>query len=528
MLANNSAIKNYLTGKNIICFGIALVLVGMPLSKFLMGLSNFVMFAGWLIDGNFKQKFSNFKSNRFIHLTILIFIVHVAALSYTSNFNYAFNDLRIKLPLLILPILIGTSEVLNEHVFKVLVKIFISAVFVATIISTFVWLGFGKKTIADVRDISIFISHIRFSLMICLSFFYANYFYRCENMRLQKALWLLVCGWFLIFLVILQSFTGLVVLAIVLLSFLIYKGVKSKRTVVKYLTIFAVVIPVASGVLYVRKVNKEFTNVPQINLDTLQKFTANGTPYHHTNEYNEIENGNFVGIYLSEPELKEAWKKRSDIDYDGLDKRGQPIKFTLMRYLTSVGLRKDANGVYMLKAEDIESIEAGMPNYKYKNRFSLYPRIHQILYEYYSYKNGKEINGYSVIMRAYFLGNAWDVFKQNKLIGVGTGDIVDEEQKQYYFGGSALSEEYRLHAHNQIVSFLVTFGIIGFGLVLLSIYFPLGIKHFRQNYFYMVFIAIITLSMLNEDTFETQAGVSLFAVFNTLILFSFKGREKTK
>lgn len=526
MLAINSSIKNYLTGKNIICFGIALVLVGMPLSKFLMGLSNFVMFAGWLIDGNFKQKFENFKSNRFIHLTILIFVIHVAALSYTDNFNYAFNDLRIKLPLLVLPILIGTSEVLNENIFKTLVKIFVSAVFIATVISTFVWLGFGKKTITDVRDISIFISHIRFSLMICLSFFYAHYFYRTENIKLKKAAWLLLCLWFLIFLIILQSFTGLVVLAIVMLCFLIYKGIKSRRTIVKYATIIAVIVPVISGILYVRKVNMEFANVPEVNLDTLEKFTANGTPYHHTNEYREIENGNLVGIYLSEPELKEAWKKRSDIDYDGLDKRGQPIKFTLMRYLTSIGLRKDANGVYMLQSEDIESIESGMPNYKYKNRFSLYPRIHQILYEYYSYRNGKEVNGYSVIMRAYFFGNAWNVFKQNPLLGVGTGDIVDEEQRQYFLEDAPLTQEYRLHAHNQIISFLAAFGIIGFVFVILSIYFPLGYKQLRQNYFYMVFIVIITLSMLNEDTFETQAGVSLFAVFNTMLIFSFLQKKK--
>jgi hypothetical protein len=38
------------------------------------------------------------------------------------------------------------------------------------------------------------------------------------------------------------------------------------------------------------------------------------------------------------------------------------------------------------------------------------------------------------------------------------------------------------------------------------------------DYFYYVFLIIALSSMLTEDTLETQAGVTYFALFNSLLL----------
>jgi hypothetical protein len=46
-----------------------------------------------------------------------------------------------------------------------------------------------------------------------------------------------------------------------------------------------------------------------------------------------------------------------------------------------------------------------------------------------------------------------------------------------------------------------------------------------HHYFYSIFLALMLLSMLTEDTIESQDGVTLFAFFNALLLFAYSGAE---
>ncbi len=43
---------------------------------------------------------------------------------------------------------------------------------------------------------------------------------------------------------------------------------------------------------------------------------------------------------------------------------------------------------------------------------------------------------------------------------------------------------------------------------------------------YYVFYVILILSMLFEDTLETQMGLTLFAFFNSFLLFVYKDEEQ--
>ena len=90
---------------------------------------------------------------------------------------------------------------------------------------------------------------------------------------------------------------------------------------------------------------------------------------------------------------------------------------------------------------------------------------------------------------------------------------------------SPLEKKFRLGAHNQYLTFAVTFGIAGFVWFLFSLFYPLRqlVQAKMFDYFYITFFVIALLSMLSEDTLETQAGVSFFAFFNCLLLF---GRDE--
>jgi hypothetical protein len=102
-----------------------------------------------------------------------LYVLHLIGLMFTVDFDYALKDLRIKLPLLVLPIIFTVSEPLNWKKFRMLMLFFVAAVVAGTFISTYILI---TQDVVNLREISIFISHIRFSLLIGISIFTLGYF----------------------------------------------------------------------------------------------------------------------------------------------------------------------------------------------------------------------------------------------------------------------------------------------------------------------------------------------------------------
>ena len=66
---------------------------------------------------------------------------------------------------------------------------------------------------------------------------------------------------------------------------------------------------------------------------------------------------------------------------------------------------------------------------------------------------------------------------------------------------------------------MVAFGVIGLLWFLFSMFYPLIADKRNRNYLYMVFLFIVMLSMFTDDTLETQVGATLFAFFNSFLVF---------
>ena len=98
----------------------------------------------------------------------------------------------------------------------------------------------------------------------------------------------------------------------------------------------------------------------------LERFTANGNPYTHNANTGALENGHYIDLYVCEPELTKEWNRISRVPYDSLDRRGQPVSLTIRRYLTSKGLRKDSPALSKLNPADIQRIENGLANYRFR------------------------------------------------------------------------------------------------------------------------------------------------------------------
>jgi hypothetical protein len=217
--------------------------------------------------------------------------------------------------------------------------------------------------------------------------------------------------------------------------------------------------------------------------------------------------------------MEVQWNKRSKLNYKGMDKKNQELRFTLMRFLSSKGLRKDSVGVWALSDSEIRSVENGIANVLYQNKSSIQARIHQSLWELHSSSLNGDPGGHSVAQRFVYWQTAMSIIKENRWFGVGTGDVPKAFENQYEVLKSKLAKEWRLRSHNQYLSFGVAFGVSGMLWFIFTLLYPLARQIKRKDFLYVSFAFVSIISMFTEDTLETQAGVTFFALFTSLFLF---------
>ena len=500
-------------------FSLLLLAASLPISKYMMSLSQLIMLGNWIIEGGLKNKFICYWKNRPAFILGSLLLLHLIGLIYTSDFEYAFNDIKIKLPLLALPLIISTSQPVSKKIGNLILHVFIIATLLGTAVSGLILAGFIHREITDIRDISVFISHIRFGLFICIAIYVSTYFMYLSNNIFKKIMWLSVIVWFIYFLVLMESMTGLFAFCITLLVLIIYMISKSKSRIIQLGGYLLFVLLLVSAFYYVKNIANENKLKENIDVSRLERYTKHGNQYEHDLERPQKENGYCVWIYYCMKELEESWNQRSKIKIDQKDLRGNDIRYTLIRFLTSKGQHKDADAVNSLSAGEIKAIERGVTNVNYQNISSFRGRIYETLWEINVYKTTGDPNGHSLTQRFEYWKAAIGIIRQNLLIGVGTGDIELELDAQYIKMNSPLLKEWRFHPHNQYLSIAVAFGLIGLIWFLIILFYPMMQLKMTFDFLYATFFIIALISFLNEDTLETQAGVTFYAFFNTFFLF---------
>lgn len=504
--------------RKIYLFTIVLLALSIPLSKFGMSVSVLMLTGNWLLEGNLKQKFSVFFHNKAAMVFASIFIMHVLWLFNTANFSYSLDDLRTKIPILALAVIFSTTPLLTVRQFKAVIFSHIGAVLLATIAGFYIYV---TRNIAEIREISPFISHIRLSLNICLAILTLLYFILNDknfNKYIRFGL-LLLCIWLFLFLFILQSITGIVILAFcffVLLIYYIYKNTKNKYRRIILMFLFFCLPLLGIWPTYLA-VHRYFTP-PISDTQNLEDTTFYGNPYLHDTLGMPVENGNYIGLYINYHELKTAWEERSQLPLDQSDGKGQDTRTTLIRYLNSKNLRKDYQGVWQLSDQDIKNVEKGIANYRYTQFFNPKIRIYKILWEFQNYRKYGNIEGHSLIQRFELWSAAISIIQKNWILGTGTGDIPDVFKQELTERNSPLKDT-RMRSHNQFLSFFIAFGIFGFLWFLFALFYPILAQNKSNDYFFVFFLIIVLMSMLTEDTLESQDGLTFFAYFYALFLF---------
>ncbi len=509
--------------RNIYLFGLLLLVFSMPLSKFGTSFSQLIILGNWILEGGFREKINLLKSRKSIWVFASIFIIHVLWLFPPQDYMYAYNDLKIKVPILVLPVLIGTSEYLTKRTLKNILLVFVSGVLLGSLISLTKFIFNSSINLTNYRELSVFISHIRFSLMVAFSVFILIY-YSFINKDLkfnksQKIIAIIISIWLIVFLFLLKSLTGIIVFGVISYLLIMYYVYQIKMWFKWICFLVIIVLPVLM-LFYVYNISKKFTDIEIVELSKVDTLTQSGNKYLFDVNNKSVENGKLVWVYYCQDELKSEWEKRSKIPFLGKDINGNEIKYTLVRYLTSKGLRKDSIGIWSLKNEEIKAIESGVANYTFLEEWKVYPLIYNALWELYEYKKTGNASGHSLAQRIEYLKTAQEIIKEHFWFGVGTGNVELAFNKQYVKMNSTLDMEWRLNAHNQLVTFLLTFGIFGFIWIVFAIFYPMFKEKGYTQFLFIVILLMVLFSFINEDTLETQAGVTFFVLFYSIFIFA--------
>jgi hypothetical protein len=505
------------THRALFLFGACSLAFGMMLGAVPTSVPQFILLGNWLLEMDFGRKWRELRNNKLFWVLISLYLVHIIGLIYTNDMNDGLKDIRIKLPLFILPLVFFTTRPFSKNEFHFLLYCFLfgSVLNVAwCYIYSFI---LHKNEIA--RSASRFMSHIRLGLYLNMAISACVYFLFVHRESIKKVgfVFLILIYLFAMYALGLASgFVNFFILFFLASCYLLSRlNGKLKATLIVVL-----VTLIFSVCYYVKKVYDSQVLVNKSPYNTVQLKNANGHWYSHLDiGGSQKENGNYVFINIQFEELKKEWNKRCPSDTFSYQPQHNLKRYeVLLRYLTSKSLTKDSLGIWQLDEEDIKNIQANINNYQTKNWSYLHKRVYEMVYEYDEYRNERHINGHSLTMRPYFWSAALLCIKQHPLIGAGTGDVQKEMDVIYASSQSPLHKDWYKRPHNQFLTITVALGFIGLVIFLVSLFWPI---YYLKNNFHVLwypFFVLAIMSFFLEDTLESQAGITFFAFFNTLFL----------
>jgi hypothetical protein len=328
--------------------------------------------------------------------------------------------------------------------------------------------------------------------------------------------------------ILLQSITGIVAFIGSLLVGGTVDLLRMKKSTLRAFLTLALVVVIAIPLSIVGTTAYKYFNVEIPEQGSLEEMTPDGKAYFHKWGDSQIENHNLIWYYICWDELATAWNNRSEIDFEGRDAKGRKINGTLIRFLTSRGLKKDFGGMAQLSDKEIKMVEAGMTCHPELRKKGIEKRLHDLYFEVNSYLNGGNPTGNSLTQRFEFWRAAGHILKDRWLIGVGTGDPPRAFERAYEEIDSQLPPSNRHRAHNQYLSIFIALGLPGIIWFLSVLILPFFFKNRAAlNTRYLAFFTIVALSFLTEDTLETQVGQTLFSFFYAyLLILPVKSTEK--
>lgn len=183
------------------------------------------------------------------------------------------------------------------------------------------------------------------------------------------------------------------------------------------------------------------------------------------------------------------------------------------RYLGLLSFGIIAFGIYVYKVPN--AIKQDIVNYyDYFTEKDL-----EKAYDYNQYGTNYSMETWNKTNRIHIWNSSISLLKANFLLGVGTGDISNELNKQYILDNHPYLSNKDANTHNQYLDYLIKFGIIGFGVLVFCFYTYFRKSLLTSNYTYLMFLILVLICMLTENILSRQFGIVFFFFFQNLFFF---------
>lgn len=481
--------KKLLNNPYIDVFIICFTIIGMIFSHAVMSFSMVFMALRFVFTD--KSRIKSYPKGALLAV-FSFFILILIGMIWSEGGKEAWKQLEKSLPFLIVPLYFLNLALQPKKHLKIYAVIYLLSLVVAVAIGVFNLITLDNP---DTRTIMPFCSHIRFALHLSLaSSFIVIY---CFQNKKYSLLLLALC--FEVYMLITSSLTGVVISFVILLFVLPFlfrkKNKKLFYGIISFVSI--VIIGVISVIAYcakdyfVPKQGKEIENLV-------------------------IENGYYIFDNVDYGQMKEGVNKYLKVEEDAVckSKEGEFAYVDIaIRYLNSKGYEKNLKGWEKLSQKDLENIKMGIPNYVYAENIPLKERLYSTFLEIEAYNKDGKVKGSSLIQKLELWRNSLLVIKDNLLIGVGTGDAPLELKKQLEKTNSELADT-NMRTHNQYLSIVFSYGLIGFVIWLFFLFYPALKEKLFKNPYYVIFLLIMLISFLSEDTLDNQAGIMMFCCWN--------------
>ncbi len=199
-------------------FFLIVVVFGLSMGNIFMSIGTIGLAGNWLVEMDFKTKWNRAKTLYYTpFICTILFLVPLIWMFNTEDVAFGIKDLNIKLPLLSMPIVLGTMPKLSLKQWWVVMTFFIVGLIVATSVGYFRYFSSLNSNLEfDGRDMAVFISHIRLSLLLGVGIFVLFYLlYKVKSS--YKYLIIIPLMFFIFFIRLMESGTGYVVLFYVLI-----------------------------------------------------------------------------------------------------------------------------------------------------------------------------------------------------------------------------------------------------------------------------------------------------------------------
>jgi len=121
--------------------------------------------------------------------------------------------------------------------------------------------------------------------------------------------------------------------------------------------------------------------------------------------------------------------------------------------------------------------------------------------------------------------NSLELIKESPIFGYGIGDIQDLLSQQMKSNGFLVLAERKSNCHNQYLQFLMSIGLIGLALFIISIFYYFNKFKNENNILGATVLIFFLLLFMTESFLDRQNGIIIYSLVLSLLVFCLNNNE---